>query len=241
MGPVGRGRKSRSKGPSPSLTVKVHLDDDKRGRVIGVQGATVKETQRLTGAHIRAPRRGDTGPLDVSGPSAAAVLDACCMIARQTGAVCACTCSVPNVGELAATLHPTDAVARHVLFQSDAGQVPFVAFCLSNRSSIGASQLAALVDDATFAAGHAPDTAMCAVEACDATSQWICYGVGPGTAVASALYDQLLAEAQVEGPASSSATTVAAHAAAATTRDPYPCARDDDDVFADGGDAAASS
>ena len=104
----------------------LQLDDTLRGIVIGRQGATIKETQRVTGAMLTLPKRGETGPVRVSGPTAQTVMHAARLVARQTAAEqaeIACTCSVAG-SDIAATLRYS-----HILFEG-AG---FVAFCLLLR------------------------------------------------------------------------------------------------------------
>ena len=163
----GRGR-GRGQGPPQQqaaalLRVTVHLDAEKRGWVIGAQGATVKATQRATGARISLPQRGVDGPTNVEGPTPLSVLRACALIARQAAAECQCTCSLAGSTEIRATLHPTGADAdAHRLFELTADSaVAFVAYVLpvspagqGYPAGHAAEVLAACwLDDAIFSAG----------------------------------------------------------------------------------------
>ena len=185
------GRGGRGRWPSKQragLRVTVFLDADKRGHVIGAQGATVKQTQKDTGAQIRTPKRGDEGPTEVTGPDAISVLRACCLLARQTSSSSDCTCSVAGSAELRATLQVTDATA-HRLFETAAeSEVPFVAFCLP--AAPGSEQRAvAAIDDASFAAGS---TALPCWASFTAGELYL-FGYADGAAAACAIYGQLAA------------------------------------------------
>ena len=60
----GRGRGRRRPPPKEgALVVLLQLDDTLRGIVIGRQGATIKETQRVSGAMLTLPKRGESGPV----------------------------------------------------------------------------------------------------------------------------------------------------------------------------------
>jgi len=175
-----------------ALRVTMHLDESKRGFVIGAQGAVVKQTQTTTGARISTPKRGVDGPTVITGPDAISVLRACCMIARQTSAMSECTCSVAGSAELRATLFPTDAVA-HRLFETDSGTaMPFTAYVLpaTSAASPKAEQLQSRIDDASFAAG----TSNMPAWALRAGQELFVFGMGPGSSVASSIYSQLAAE-----------------------------------------------
>ena len=159
----GRGRGPPQQQAAALLRVTVHLDAEKRGWVIGAQGATVKATQKSTGACITLPQRGVDGPTSVEGPTPLSVLRACALIARQASAECQCTCSLAGSTELCATLHPTGADA-HLLFELAADSaVAFVAYVLRVSSLAGhesagrAAELqahaACWLDDAAFTAG----------------------------------------------------------------------------------------
>ena len=87
----GHGRGPPQPQAAALLRVTVHLDAEKRGWVIGAQGATVKATQKATGARITLPQRGVDGPTSVEGPTPLSVLRACALIARQASAECQCT------------------------------------------------------------------------------------------------------------------------------------------------------
>ena len=160
----GRGRGPPQQQAAALLRVTVHLDAEKRGWVIGAQGATVKATQKATGARITLPQRGVDGPTSVEGPTPLSVLRACALIARQAAAECQCTCSLAGSTELIATLHPTGA-ETHRLFELAADSpVAFVAYVLQVPSPAGhdpagrAAELLAVhaacwLDDAAFTAG----------------------------------------------------------------------------------------
>lgn len=188
--------------------VVVSLDDTLRGLVIGARGATVQATQRETKARVQAPKRGEAGPTTVSGPDVLSVLRACCLIGRQTSASSACTCALASSTELRATLHPTDA-SRHVLFETVAGDGQaagaFVAYCLPFARATGPTtdDLAAMLDDAAFSAGVPSQAAWATrVRAAGddaAHDEMYIFGVGPGTAVAVAIYARCAALAGAGG------------------------------------------
>ena len=171
----------------------LQLDDTLRGIVIGRQGATIKETQRVTGAMLTLPKRGETGPVRVSGPTAQTVMHAARLVARQSAAQqaeIACTCSVAG-SDIAATLRDS-----HILFEG-AG---FVAFCLPASACPPADELDVLLDDTAFALGAGADLAWAA----SAGDDTFVYGLGAGEPVARAVYAKL-----------ASATAAAAEAQAA--------------------------
>ena len=176
-----------------ALRVTMHLDESKRGFVIGAQGAVVKQTQTTTGARISTPKRGVDGPTVITGPDAISVLRACCMIARQTSAMSECTCSVAGSAELRATLFPTDAVG-HRLFETERGTaMPFTAYVLpatSAASPSSAEELQSRIDDVSFAAG----TSNMPAWALRAGQELFVFGMGPGSSIASSIYSQLAAE-----------------------------------------------
>ena len=192
----GRGRGRGRRRPPPkegALVVLLQLDDTLRGIVIGRQGAAIKETQRVSGAQLTLPKRGETGPVRVSGPTAQTVMHAARLVARQTAAEqaeIACTCSVAG-SDIAATLRYS-----HILFEG-AG---FVAFCLPASACPPADEIDVLLDDTAFALGAGADLAWAA----SAGDDTFVYGLGAGEPVARALHAKL-----------ASATAAAAEAAAA--------------------------
>ena len=164
-----------------ALVVLLQLDDTLRGIVIGRQGVTIKETQRETGAQITLPKRGESGPVRVSGPTAQTVMHAARLVARQTAAQqaeIACTCSVAG-SDIAATLRDS-----HILFEG-AG---FVAFGLPRKSACPpADEIDVLLDDAAFALGAGTDLAWAA----SAGDDTFVYGLGAGEPVARAVHAKL--------------------------------------------------
>jgi hypothetical protein len=199
-----------------ALTVVVDLDETLRGRVIGPQGATVKATQQSTKAQIQAPRRGEPGPVRVSGEHVSSVLHACCLIARQTGASSSCVCTVPELGELVATLHATnvDDEDRRMLFQASSSNVPgaFVAYVLpSLPPDVSRARVASILDDLLFGLGTPPDGTFGQAIAED--GDLYVFGVGPGTSLAEGLYRELQKQVYTLEAASLRALERAARAA----------------------------
>lgn len=192
----GRGR-DRGRGggplPPPALVVVADLDDTLRGLVIGAGGATVKATQKLTTARVQTPRRGEAGPVTISGDTAVSVLHACYLIGQQTKASSACVCTVPGLGKLAATLHATDVddLSRRLLFEATAsagGTSAFVAYVLPPLLS--SRELAQMVDDLLFSLGTPPDGSYGQLEGLAGGPLFI-FGYGPGTQIAEALFQKL--------------------------------------------------
>ena len=215
----GRGGGGRHHHARPlALTVVVDLDETLRGRVIGPQGATVKATQQRTKAQIQAPRRGEPGPVRVSGERVSSVLHACCLIARQTGASSSCVCTVPELGELAATLHATnvDDENRRLLFQAVPGSnVPgaFVAYVLpSLPPDVGVARVASILDDLLFGLGTPPDGTFGQAVVGEDGDLYV-FGVGPGTSLAEGLYRELQKQVYTLEAASLRALERAARAA----------------------------
>ena len=187
----GRGGHGRQKQPrfdtASALRVTVFLDQTKRGFVVGAQGATVKNTQKETGALINTPKRGVDGPTVISGPDALSVLRACCMVARQTGACSECACSVAGAPELRATLLPTSA-GQYVLFSTaEDALVAFAAYCFPRSASSDVEDARSRLDDECFAAGSGQIP--CWVMA--AGTEIFLYGMDAGAAVAKRLCSQL--------------------------------------------------
>ena len=171
----------------------LQLDDTLRGIVIGRQGATIKETQRVSGAMLTLPKRGETGPVRLSGPTAQTVMHAARLVARQTAAQqaeIACTCSVAG-SDIAATLRDS-----HILFEGTG----FAAFGLPRSACPPTDDLDVMLDDAAFALGAGTDLAWAA----SAGDDTFVYGLGAGEPVARAVYAKL-----------ASATAAAAEAEAA--------------------------
>ena len=216
----GRGRAQHRAQPQPALVVVVDLDDALRGIVIGAQGATVKATQKQTRAQIRAPRRGEPGPVTVSGETVGSVLQACCLIGRQTRASSACICTIPTLGALAATLHAThadDSTCR-LLFEATgaSGAAAFVAYVLPPLPpDVSHEQLAQIKDDLLFSVGAPPDETYGTVEGLGDRELFV-YGVGPGTQFASSLH--LLLQQHVYTPEGATARAAAQAEAASATR-----------------------
>ena len=217
-----RGGRGRGRGNHPAaLVVVVELDDTLRGLVIGAQGATVKATQKATLARIQAPRQGEPGPVTVAGDSVGSVLHACCLIARQTKASSRCVCTVPALGELAATLHSTDVEddGRRRLFETVGNAGAFVAYVLPPLpADVDRAQLAQIKDDLLFSAGAPPDETHGTAEGLGDRELYV-YGVGPGTAVAEGLYRALLLHVYTAEAAAVRATAREAAAAAAAERE----------------------
>lgn len=213
----GRGGEGRHHHARPlALTVVVDLDETLRGRVIGPQGATVKATQQSTKAQIQAPRRGEPGPVRVSGEHVSSVLHACCLIARQTGASSSCVCTVPELGELVATLHATnvDDEDRRMLFQASSSNVPgaFVAYVLpSLPPDVSRARVASILDDLLFGLGTPPDGTF--GQAIGEDGDLYVFGVGPGTSLAEGLYRELQKQVYTLEAASLRALERAARAA----------------------------
>ena len=178
----GRGRGRGRRRPPPkegALVVLLQLDDTLRGIVIGRQGAAIKETQRVSGAQLTLPKRGETGPVRVSGPTAQTVMHAARLVARQTAteqAEIACTCSVAG-SDIAATLRDS-----HILFEGTG----FVAFGLPRSACPPTDDLDVMLDDAAFALGAGTDLAWSA-----SADDTFVYGLGAGEPVARAVYAKL--------------------------------------------------
>ncbi|KAK3276564.1 hypothetical protein CYMTET_15364 [Cymbomonas tetramitiformis] len=83
----GSGRGSRrcvDKG-GKKWVAEVEILEEQRGIIIGRAGATIKKLQQCSGAHIRVPGRGRTGPAQISGPTVTIVLQACRDLANLLG------------------------------------------------------------------------------------------------------------------------------------------------------------
>lgn len=193
----------------------VHLEEAKRGLVIGAQGATVKATQQATGARLTLPQRGVEGPTVVDGQTPLNVLRACALIAKQTASVCECSCSIAGSAELRATLHPTGADGAHRLFETTASEaVGFVAIVLPVAAGASAEECARqLLDDAAFAAGS--DSTQC--WAALAGDELYVYGMGPGAQLVTRCEAALVASlaAPLAGPSAGAPPSAAAAAASA--------------------------
>lgn len=224
-GGPGRGRTARAHAARtpPALTVVVSLNETLRGRVIGPQGVTVKATQRQTKAQVQAPRRGEPGPVKVSGDSASSVLQACCLIGRQTAASSDCVCTVPGLGDLAATLHATDVddPARRLLFEASSSScaAAFVAYVLPPLpQDVSRARVASILDDILFSVGTPPDGSF--GQAIGEDGDLYIFGVGSAAAaVAEGLYRELLKSIYTLDAAAVRAAERAARAAAAVASD----------------------
>lgn len=142
------------------MTVRMALNRDLAGRVIGTGGETVKRTQRESGASVLLPRRGEEGDTLISGPTPLSVLSACRAIATQTidqpGGGFVCACEVAGM-TLRATLRRPEgtAAAAEWLFTAAESRpdAAFVAACVGCAAPPVGPALAAQLDDVAFAAG----------------------------------------------------------------------------------------
>lgn len=193
--PVRRSAHDRSRGHPSALRVTVHLDDSKRGLVIGWQGSVVKRLQADTGARIATPKRGVEGPTIVTGPDALSVLHACSEVARLTASVSDCTCSVAGAAELRASLHPTGDESHALFVTAPDAPIPFSAYILPGAPRVGwppsTDELQRRLDDVGFAAGSGEQLPCWALSRPDGV---YVYGMGPGATVASALHARLAEE-----------------------------------------------
>eukprot|EP00967_Tisochrysis_lutea_P104195 scaffold157943_cov28-Tisochrysis_lutea.AAC.6 len=151
-----QGRAARGSASGRDLVVKMALNRQMAGRVIGAGGETVKRTQRESGASVRLPPRGEEGLTLIAGPTALSVLCACRMISAQTiedpHSGYECTCELAGI-ELRATLRcPEGQPWLFTPAETDPRAAFAAAYVRCDTLAVG-SLLEALLDDIVFSAG----------------------------------------------------------------------------------------